>query len=170
MPQEFSAGGVVLRPMHGRWWVAAIVPESSAENHARPVLALPKGMIDAGESPEQTALREVREETGIEADLIAKLSDIRYVYIRSWSDGQRIFKMVSFYLLSYRSGEIGKIAPEMRVEVRRAEWIPLDEAFGLLSYRGERDVIRLAQEYVASHAEISGRFHRDNPGTPHMED
>lgn len=162
----------MLRPMQGRWWVAAIVPESSAENHARPVLALPKGMIDEGESPEQTALREIREETGIEAELIAKLTDIRYIYVRSWGDGQRVFKVVSFYLLRYRSGEIGEIAPEMRIEVRRAEWIPLDEAFDRLSYSGERDVIRLAREYVASHTELSGLAQSSNAGcgAPGAED
>lgn len=162
----------MLRPMQGRWWVAAIVPESSAEKHARPVLALPKGMIDEGESPEQTALREIREETGIEAELIAKLTDIRYIYVRSWGDGQRVFKVVSFYLLRYRSGEIGEIAPEMRIEVRRAEWIPLDEAFDLLSYSGERDVIRLAQKYVASHTNLSGLFQSSKAGgsAPDMED
>ena len=68
------------------------------------VLALPKGLVDPGEKPEQTALREVREETGLVATTITKLGDIKYVYVRSWGDGERVFKIVSFFLLRYRVG------------------------------------------------------------------
>ena len=64
-------------------------------------MALPKGLVDAGEKPDQTALREVREETGLTATLVTKLIDIKYVYVRSWGDKQRVFKIVSFYLLRY---------------------------------------------------------------------
>jgi 8-oxo-dGTP pyrophosphatase MutT (NUDIX family) len=117
------------------------------------VLALPKGNVDQGEEPEQTAVREVREETGLETDLIANLSDIKYIYERSWGDRQRVFKIVSFYLLRYRSGRIGEISRAMRREVRQAMWLPLDEAPRKLSYRGERDVVRLAQEYLKEHPE-----------------
>jgi 8-oxo-dGTP pyrophosphatase MutT (NUDIX family) len=67
------------------------------------VLALPKGLVDPGEKPLETALREVQEETGVTAELIAKLADIKYVYTRSWGDGSRVFKIVSFYLMRYRS-------------------------------------------------------------------
>jgi 8-oxo-dGTP pyrophosphatase MutT (NUDIX family) len=159
MVREFSAGGVVLRRRQGRWWVAVIEPQSSRKPGAavRPavtVYALPKGNVDKGEKPEQTAVREVREETGVEADLIAKLADIKYFYVRSWGDRQRVFKVVSFFLLMYRCGRIGQITPAMRREVRQAMWIPLDEAEQKLSYRGERDVIKLAQEYLASHPEL----------------
>lgn len=147
--------------------MAVIEPQSStgkSDREVQPTLALPKGLIDEGERPQQTAVREVQEETGIEADLLTKLTDIRYVYVRSWGDGQRVFKIVSFYLLRYRSGEIGEIAPEMRIEVRRAEWIPLDEAPERLSYRGERDVARLAQEYVAAHPDLTPSKSVSTPG------
>ena len=112
------------------------------------VLALPKGLVDPGEKPEQTALREVREETGLVASLVTKLGDIKYVYVRSWGDGQRVFKIVSFFLLRYLSGEIDDVSREMRVEVKRAFWIPLDEAPRKLAYRGERDVVQRAQQYL----------------------
>jgi 8-oxo-dGTP pyrophosphatase MutT (NUDIX family) len=159
MVREFSAGGVVLRRRQGRWWVAVIEPQSSRKADAvvRPgatVFALPKGNVDKGEKPQETAVREVREETGVEAEFVTKLSDIKYFYVRSWGDRQRVFKLVSFFLLMYRSGRIGQITPAMRSEVRQAMWIPLDEAAQKLSYRGERDLIKLAQEYLASHPEL----------------
>jgi len=112
------------------------------------VLALPKGLVDAGETPELTAIREVLEETGLSAVLVTKLGDIKYVYVRSWGDKQRVFKIVSFYLLRYQAGTINEIAEEMRIEVKRAFWIPLADAVRSLSYRGEREVIRRAQQCV----------------------
>jgi 8-oxo-dGTP pyrophosphatase MutT (NUDIX family) len=157
MAREISAGGVVLRWAEGRWWVAAIEPQFPAEKrarHSKPVTALPKGMVDRGERPEEAALREVSEETGVKADLVSKLTDIRYVYVRAWGDGARVFKVVSFYLLLYRSGKLGKISPDMRIEVRGAMWIPLEEAPQRLTYRGEQDVARLALEYVAAHPDL----------------
>jgi len=110
--------------------------------------------VDKGEKPEETAVREVREETGVEADVVAKLCDTKYIYVRSWGDRQRVFKVVRFFLLRYRSGRIGQITPAMRREVRQAMWLPLDEAAQKLSYRGERDVVKLAQEYVKAHPEL----------------
>lgn len=116
------------------------------------MLALPKGLVDPGETPEQTALREVREETGITARVLTKLTDIKYVYVRSWGDKQRIFKIVSFYLLRYDSGTIDDLVSSMRIEVKRAFWIPLPEARRRLTYRGEREVIGLAEQYLALHS------------------
>jgi 8-oxo-dGTP pyrophosphatase MutT (NUDIX family) len=158
MAREFSAGGVVVRRMQGRWWAAVIEPQRNRQAgtpaHNPAVLALPKGLVDPGEKPQETALREVREETGVEASLVTKLKDIKYVYVRSWSDRQRVFKVVSFYLLLYRSGKLGEISPEMRCEVRQALWLPLEEAAQQLSYRGEREVVQLAEEYVSAHPEL----------------
>ena len=111
------------------------------------VWALPKGLIGAGETPEQTALREVAEETGVEARSLGKLGDVRYVY--TWA-GERIFKVVSFYLLRYSSGRLGNIPPEHAHEVAEARWLPLEEAPRLLSYGGERDMARKASEALSS--------------------
>jgi 8-oxo-dGTP pyrophosphatase MutT (NUDIX family) len=154
MTREFSAGGVVVRQMRGRWWLAAIEPAGRSPSAGKTVLALPKGLVDAGETPEQTALREVREETGLETARVAKLGDIKYVYTRSWGDMERVFKVVSFYLLRYKSGKLGEIAPEMRVEVRRAEWIPLDDAPCELAYKGEREMAAKALHYIKRNPEL----------------
>jgi 8-oxo-dGTP pyrophosphatase MutT (NUDIX family) len=156
MLREISAGGVVVRPTPEAWQVAVIEPQSeptpgeSDKKRHKATLALPKGLIDAGEKPAETAVREVQEETGITAKILSKLTDIKYVYIRSWGDKQRVFKIVSFYLLLYESGEIDDISAEMRIEVKQARWIPLEGAEKKLSYRGEKDVIRLAQERLKS--------------------
>ena len=102
----------------------------------------------------ETALREVYEETGVTAEVVAKLDDIKYVYSRSWGDGQRVFKIVSFYLMRYRSGRMNQIAPEMRIEVARARWVPLADAPKLLAYKGEKQMAQRALEYVVAHPEL----------------
>jgi 8-oxo-dGTP pyrophosphatase MutT (NUDIX family) len=133
MRREFSAGGVLVRRLRGRWWLAAIRPAGRPEG----LWALPKGLIGPGESPEEAARREVAEETGVEATPVQKLGDVRYVY--TWA-GERVFKIVSFYLFRYRSGRLGDIAPEQLIEVDEARWLPLEEAPKLLAYKGEREM------------------------------
>jgi 8-oxo-dGTP pyrophosphatase MutT (NUDIX family) len=138
--REFSAGGVLVRTIRGRTMVAAIRPRGKQR-----VWALPKGHIDAGESAAETAMREVREETGVEGRLVEKLGDIRYVY--TW-EGERVFKVVSFYLLRYSKGRLGEIEPEMRIEVDEARWLPLADAPKLLAYGGERQMAEKALAFV----------------------
>ncbi len=106
------------------------------------IWALPKGRIDPGESAAETAVREVREETGVEGRLVEKLGDVRYVYTASWqgAQGERIFKVVSFFLLRAGRGRIGDIDEAMRIEVAEARWLPLEEAPRLLAYGGEREM------------------------------
>jgi 8-oxo-dGTP pyrophosphatase MutT (NUDIX family) len=135
--REFSAGGVVVRKLRGGWHVAAIHPRGRKPG----VWALPKGNIAPGENPAATAVREVEEETGIEGTVVSKLGDVKYVY--TW-DGERIFKVVSFFLIRARGGRLGEIAPEFEVEVDEARWLPLAEAPKLLSYGGEREMAERA--------------------------
>jgi 8-oxo-dGTP pyrophosphatase MutT (NUDIX family) len=161
MVREFSAGGVVLRRGPQGWRIAVIEPQREAwvssskqKKLQKLLLALPKGLVDPGETPEQTALREVFEETGLTATPVAKLTDIKYVYVRSWGDGEKVFKIVSFYLLKYKSGKIGNISEEMKIEVKRACWMPLSEAVEQLSYKGEKDVVRRAEQYLKQHPDV----------------
>jgi 8-oxo-dGTP pyrophosphatase MutT (NUDIX family) len=107
---------------------------------------LPKGNIDPGEKPPETAVREVREETGVEGRIVEKLGDVKYVY--TW-DGERIFKVVSFFLLRAGRGRIGEIEEAMRAEVAEARWLPLDDAPRLLAYGGEREMAAKARDRVA---------------------
>ena len=137
MRREFSAGGVLVRRLRGRWMVAAIRPQ----RHGPAVLALPKGHIDPGESAEVTAVREVAEETGARGRSLGKLGDIRYVF--TW-EGERIFKVVSFFLVRYQGGRLGDLPEAFRHEVADVRWLPLDEASRLLTYGGEREMARKA--------------------------
>jgi ADP-ribose pyrophosphatase YjhB (NUDIX family) len=138
MEREFSAGAVVVRRLRGRWWLAAIRPGGKPEG----TWALPKGNLGHGESPEETAMREVTEETGLEGVSQGKLGDVRYVYTRR--GGNRIFKIVSFYLVRYRRGRIDDVPAHFRHEVAEARWLPLDEAPRLLAYGGEREMAKNA--------------------------
>jgi len=148
---------VVIRPIDGVWHVALIEPRKDGpvsgktlRNSSRAMFALPKGLVDPGESPEATALREVKEETGVVGELVTKLTDIRYVYTRTWGDHERVFKIVSFYLLRYVSGEIDNLVPEMRTEVKRALWVPLEKAASQLAYGNERKVVRQSEQFLAA--------------------
>lgn len=132
MKREFSAGGVVVRRFRGRPFVAVVVPREG-------VLALPKGHPDGGESMAEAAQREVREEAGVEAELVEKLGDVRYWYTLK---GERVMKVVSFFLFRYVSGSVD----DHDDEVLEARWVPLDEAPAQLAYRGEREMVEKAAE------------------------
>jgi 8-oxo-dGTP pyrophosphatase MutT (NUDIX family) len=133
--REFSAGGVVLREVQGRPFVAVVRLRDE-------ILALPKGHPDAGESSAAAARREVREEAGVEAELVEELGDIRYWYAR---DGERVMKIVSFFLFRYLSGSVA----DHDHEVEEALWIPLEEAPERLAYRGEREMAQSALSRLA---------------------
>jgi 8-oxo-dGTP pyrophosphatase MutT (NUDIX family) len=133
--REFSAGGLVVRRMRGRPYVAVVRVRDE-------VLALPKGHPDGAESAAEAAQREVREETGLQTELVEKLGDIRYWYAR---DGERVMKIVSFFLFRYRSGRLA----DHDHEVEEALWLPLAEAPGRLAYKGEREMAEAALSRLA---------------------
>ena len=135
MIREFSCGGLVIRNLRGRPHVAVVRVRDK-------ILALPKGHPEEGESAQEAALREVREETGLEATPIEKLGDIRYWYAR---EGERVLKIVSFFLFRYRSGRL----EDHDHEVEEALWIPLEEAPARLAYRGEKDMAKTALSRLA---------------------
>jgi 8-oxo-dGTP pyrophosphatase MutT (NUDIX family) len=146
MQREFSAGGVLVRRLGGRWMVAAIRPAGKPAG----LWALPKGRIDDGESGEATALREVAEETGAHGRSLGKLGDVKYVF--TWppkpAQGERIFKVVSFFLVRYQGGRLGEVPEEFRHEVAEAKWLPLEDAPRLLAYSGEKEMARKAAEFL----------------------
>jgi mutator protein MutT len=127
-PQERSAGGVVLRDEQA----LVIVPTRRAADGSR-VLGLPKGHIDPGETEQQAATREVREETGVHAELVSELGEVRYWYSRG---GRPVPKTVVFYLFRYLSGD----PADHDDEVEEARWMDLREATEALTYAGEREI------------------------------
>jgi 8-oxo-dGTP pyrophosphatase MutT (NUDIX family) len=145
--REFSAGGVLVRRLRGDWMVAVIRPAGRPHG----LWALPKGRIVDGESGEATALREVAEETGVRGRSLGKLGDIRYWF--NW-EGERVFKVVSFFLIRYESGKLGEIAEAFRHEVEEVRWLPLDEAPQTLAYHGERRMAEKALAVLAGEEEI----------------
>ena len=134
----------MVKTIRGRAMVAAIRPQGKPDG----VWALPKGNLDPGEKPEETAVREVLEETGVHGHLVEKLGDVKYTYTRR--GGVRVFKIVSFYLLRAGRGRIGDIEERMRIEVAEARWLPLDEAPRLLAYGGEREMVQKARARFGS--------------------
>lgn len=126
MRREFSAGGVVIRRVEGQTEVALVSPREG-------IYALPKGHPDAGESLEQAATREVREETGLLADPVERLGEVRYWYRLG---GDRVLKTVTFFLFRFRSGSVA----DHDDEVVWAGWVPLSEAVEQLTYPGEQEM------------------------------
>ena len=113
-----------------------IVPVRRAAG-GKKVLALPKGHVDPGETAEQAASREVREETGMTGELLEQLGEVRYWYQRG---GRKIPKLVTFFLFAYRSGS----EADHDAEVEEVRWLPMEEAVRALSYKGEREMVQRA--------------------------
>lgn len=134
-----SAGGVVYRQRDGGIEVAVVRVGD------RDRWQLPKGIIDPGEAPEVTAVRETREEAGVDGELVAPLEDVEYWYLAT-RGGERIryHKFVHFYLLRYTGGDVR----DHDHEVHEARWVPIADAETLLSFPSERRVVAAARALV----------------------
>ena len=138
---QFSAGGVAYRKLDGRLEIAIILTEPERR------WQLPKGMIDEGEMSEQAAQREVREEAGIETELIRPLDRTEYWYVGNY-DGERkrFHKRVAWFLMKYISGDVA----DHDHEVAEARWVGVREALDLLVFKNEREVVEQAVELIGS--------------------
>ncbi|HYG09779.1 MAG TPA: NUDIX hydrolase [Pyrinomonadaceae bacterium] len=139
---QISAGGVVFRRGSGSRVEVALISVGDKKRWQ-----LPKGLVDAGEATEAAAMREAREETGVETELVALLDKIEYWYYSTNRGGRvRFHKFVYFYLLRYLSGDVR----DHDAEVNEARWVEIDEARTLLAFAGERKVVERAREMLAA--------------------
>jgi 8-oxo-dGTP diphosphatase len=137
--EQISAGGAAFRQNGDEYEVAIVAVRPSGR------WQLPKGIIDAGESDERAALREVREEAGIECEIIEKIETVEYWYFGD-QRGERVrfHKLVHFYLMKYVSGE----TTDHDHEVSESRWVTIDEAINLLAFKSEKDVVKKAFELI----------------------
>ena len=137
--REISAGCVVYRIAESVTQVVLIQPRD------RDAWALPKGLIERGETPEAAAQREAGEETGLSGKLAGKIDTIKYSYTAKWEKPPtQVFKIVTFYLLEFTGGDSSKHDGE----VERVEWFPIDEAIRNASYKQEKDILRKARNLI----------------------
>ncbi len=148
---QYSAGGVAFRQSATGHIEIALIAVGRQHRWQ-----LPKGTIETGETPEQAALREVREEAGIDAELLETLETIEYFYV---GDKQglktRFHKRVHFFLMAYQCGDVN----DHDDEVREARWVRIDEALVMLAFKNERNVAERAMRRIAERAEdVGGRM------------
>lgn len=138
---QVSAGGVVFREQLGRTEVALI----SVGEDGR--WQLPKGLVDKGESTEAAAVREVREEAGVDAEVVERIDKIEYWYY--WNEGPqrvRYHKFVYFYLLRFTGGDVSR----HDYEVNEARWVGIDQAMDMLAFDNEKQIMERARQMLAA--------------------
>ncbi|PEG35870.1 NUDIX hydrolase [Mycolicibacterium duvalii] len=147
---ETSAGGLVIDGIDGPKdrQVAALI--GRIDRRGRMLWSLPKGHIELGETAEQTAIREVAEETGIQGDVLAALGSIDYWFV---TEGRRVHKTVHHYLMRFSGGELS----DEDVEVTEVAWVPVRELPSRLAYADERRLAAVADELI-------DKLHADGPG------
>lgn len=141
MKRQTSCGGVIYRNAHGGYEVALILRST---RKGEKVWCLPKGLMQEHETLEQTAKREVREETGLEGKVIEKLGEIQYVFY-SPEERSKIQKTVHFFLIEYLQGSV----EDHDTEVEEAGWFPIQAAAQCLVYENERDILKKAQQLLS---------------------
>jgi 8-oxo-dGTP pyrophosphatase MutT (NUDIX family) len=146
--EQVSAGGAAFRLSNSGYEIAIISVNPSRR------WQLPKGLIDEGETPEIAALREVREEAGIETELLSKIETIEYWYVGdSRGERARFHKLVHFFLLKYIEGDI----ENHDFEVVEARWVKAEDALKMLAFKGERDIVEKAIELIPEFLEKSSQ-------------
>lgn len=139
--EQISAGGAAFRQNGSNFEVALIAVAPTMR------WQLPKGLVDAGETPEIAALREVREEAGIDADLVEKLETIEYWYVGDYrGERVRFHKFVHFFLMKYRAGDVANHDHE----VAEARWVEIDKAIEMLAFKGEKSVVEKAKDLLTN--------------------
>ncbi len=146
--REHSSGGIIFRNNNGKLEVALI---ARINTRGKKVWCLPKGKVEKGESSEETARREVREETGMNADIVKKLGSINYWFV-SPEDKSKVYKIVDFYLMKYKSGS----SENHDWEVEEVKWVDIDSAFKMMEYPSERKMMFKAKEELKNIAEGGG--------------
>ncbi len=140
-PPQVSAGGVVVRRTDGEMRVRLITRlRQRRAPQGGTVWCLPKGHLEAGESAEQAAVREIWEETGTRCRILRRLGEVHYTYVDA-TDGRRYAKTVHHYLCAYLADEPAR----HDAEVLEARWMPIDEAAARLAYENERRILALAR-------------------------
>ena len=137
---QVSAGGIVFRKENGRTDVAIV---SVGAQHR---WQLPKGLVDSGESPEAAAVRDAREEAGVESEIVSHIETVEYWYA-GLDKGERVrfHKRVHFYLMRYKGGDTS----DHDWEVNEARWVPIEEAETQLAFDNERRVMQSARRTLA---------------------
>lgn len=139
--EQISAGGVAFRVQNSKAETAIVSVKPSRR------WQLPKGLIDAGETEQQAALREVREEAGLSCEIVEKIEAVEYWYFAT-AKGERVryHKFVHFFLMKYISGDVR----DHDFEIAEARWVSIDEAIEMLAFKSEKDVVRKASELIAN--------------------
>lgn len=143
--RQVSAGGVIYRKVDEKIEVAVTAHK---DLRGKMVWTLAKGLVEPGEGPEDAAVREVREETGLQGRVVEKLGETTY-WFYSKRDRARVRKTVHFYLLECIGGDI----KDHDWEVEEVRWLTADEAKGVLAYKGEREMVDKTEEILRSRAE-----------------